>query len=211
MWVCYSLSHVPLLAIPWTVACQDLLSMEISRQEYWSELPFPSPGDLPDPGIKPASPALAAGFFTTSTSWEALHISHHMVNVLRNIPIWNTLSPEPEATGVLPSLGWKVKDAIVHSWLTGAVQQTPAHWTLKTFLNTLGPWIFTAFSPTYWSTSVFQKPPAHLPLYSFGLLTTASIKWTSVMVWEKSRWPRSFQIKLWQKAGTLTALGPSYK
>ena len=50
---------------PWTVVCQAPLSMGFPRQEYWSGLPFPSPGDLPDPGIKPASPALAGGFFTT--------------------------------------------------------------------------------------------------------------------------------------------------
>ena len=55
---------------PWTVACQDPLSMEFSRQEYWSGLPFPTPGDLPDPKIKAASlasPALAGGFFTTES------------------------------------------------------------------------------------------------------------------------------------------------
>ena len=52
-------------ANPWTVASQDLLSMGFSRQEYQSRLPFPSPGDLPDPGIEPASPALAGGLFTT--------------------------------------------------------------------------------------------------------------------------------------------------
>ena len=51
--------------IPWTVACQAPLSMKFSRQEYWSGLSFPSPGDLPDPGIKCMSPALADGFFTT--------------------------------------------------------------------------------------------------------------------------------------------------
>ena len=45
----------PTLAIPWTVACQAPLSMGLSRWEYWSELPFPSPGDLPDPGIEPGS------------------------------------------------------------------------------------------------------------------------------------------------------------
>ena len=45
---------------PWTAAYQALLSMEFSRQEYWSGLPFPSPGDLPDPGIEPWSPALQA-------------------------------------------------------------------------------------------------------------------------------------------------------
>ena len=48
------------LATPWTVACQAPLSMGFSRQEYWSRLPFPSPGDLPQPGIKLRSPALQA-------------------------------------------------------------------------------------------------------------------------------------------------------
>ena len=57
-------SHVSLLVTPWTVACQAPLSMGFSRQEYWSGLPFPSPGDLPDPGMEPTAPALASGFFT---------------------------------------------------------------------------------------------------------------------------------------------------
>ena len=48
------------LVTPWTVACQPPLSMGFSRQGYWSELPFPSPGDLPNPGIEPGSPALQA-------------------------------------------------------------------------------------------------------------------------------------------------------
>ena len=48
----------PTLAAPWTVACQASLSIGFSRQEYWSGLPFPSPGDLPNPGIEPGSPAL---------------------------------------------------------------------------------------------------------------------------------------------------------
>ena len=47
------------------VACQALLSMEFPSQEYWSGRPFPALGDLPDPRIKPTSPALAGGFFTT--------------------------------------------------------------------------------------------------------------------------------------------------
>ena len=55
-------------AAPWTVAHQAPLSMGFSRQDYWGRLPFPPPGDLPDPGIEPTSlvsPALASGFFTT--------------------------------------------------------------------------------------------------------------------------------------------------
>ena len=55
-----SLSRVRLFVIPWTVACQASPSMGFSRQEYWSGLPFPSPGDLPDPEIEPQSPALQA-------------------------------------------------------------------------------------------------------------------------------------------------------
>ena len=52
-----SLSRVRLFATPWTVAHQAPRSMGFSRHEYWSGLPFPSPGDLPDPGIEPGSPA----------------------------------------------------------------------------------------------------------------------------------------------------------
>ena len=64
----------PTLATPLTVACQAPLSMGFSRQEYWSGSPCLPPGDLPNPGIEPASlmsPALAGGFFVTSTTWKA--------------------------------------------------------------------------------------------------------------------------------------------
>ena len=69
-------SHVGLLETQRAVALQVSLSMGLSRQEYWSGLPCPSPGDLPNPGIEPASlylisPALAGRPFTNSTTWEA--------------------------------------------------------------------------------------------------------------------------------------------
>ena len=70
------LSHfscVQLCVTLWTVALQAPLSMEFFRQEYWSGLPCPPPGDFPDPQIEPASlksPAMAGGFFTTSATWE---------------------------------------------------------------------------------------------------------------------------------------------
>ena len=50
---------------PWIVACRAPLSVEFPRQEYWSGFTFPFPGNLPDPGIEPLSPALTGGFFTT--------------------------------------------------------------------------------------------------------------------------------------------------
>ena len=69
---------------PWAVTRQAFLSVGFSRQEYWSELPFPPPGHLPDPGIKPASlvsPALAGGFFTTSATWEAPDLNLGVLNI----------------------------------------------------------------------------------------------------------------------------------
>ena len=65
---CAVLSLVLLFATPWTVACQAPLSIEFPRQVYWGGLPFPTPGDIPDPGIESwslLSSALAGGFFTT--------------------------------------------------------------------------------------------------------------------------------------------------
>ena len=67
-------SHFRLFVTPWSVARQASLSMGFSRQEYWSRLPCPPPGDLPNQGIELTSlgfPALAGGFFTTSATWEA--------------------------------------------------------------------------------------------------------------------------------------------
>ena len=66
----------PTLGTPWTVACKVLLSLGFSRQEYWSGLPFPSPGDLPDPVIEAAFPALAGGFFATEPPGKPKDTSH---------------------------------------------------------------------------------------------------------------------------------------
>ena len=60
------LSHVRPFAILWTIALQGPLSRKFSQKEYWSGLPFPTPGHLPNPGIKPMSPALAGRFLTSA-------------------------------------------------------------------------------------------------------------------------------------------------
>ena len=68
---------VRLFATPWTVTHQAPLSIGSPRQGSWSGLPFPSPGNLPDPGIEPASPALAGRFFTTEPPRKPkMRISH---------------------------------------------------------------------------------------------------------------------------------------
>jgi len=64
---------------PWAVARQVPLSMGFFRQEYWSGLPFPFPGDLPDSGIEPASPTLAGGFFTTAPPGSPEHNLYFLV------------------------------------------------------------------------------------------------------------------------------------
>ena len=76
-----SLSHVQLFATLWTVAYQAFPSMGFSRQEYWSGLPFPSPGDLPDPGIKPRSPALEADALTSEPPGKD-HLSRDLAKPL---------------------------------------------------------------------------------------------------------------------------------
>ena len=80
-----SLSPVRLFATSWTVAHQAPPSMGFSRQEYWSGLPFPSPGDLPDPGIEPGSPASQADTLTSEPSGKSqktfnLEISELSIN-----------------------------------------------------------------------------------------------------------------------------------
>ena len=75
------LSCARFFATPWTAACQAPLSMGFSRQEFWSRLPFPSPGDLPGPGIEPESPALVGGVFTTELSGKPRCIIGSQTNI----------------------------------------------------------------------------------------------------------------------------------
>ena len=77
-----SLSHVLTLCDPWTIACQASLPMGFSRPEHWSGLSFPTPGHLPNLGIKPkslASPALADGLFTTEPPGKPMWISGALI------------------------------------------------------------------------------------------------------------------------------------
>ena len=85
-------SCVHLFVNPWTLVLRAPLFMGFPMQEYWSELPFPSPGDLPEPGIEPTSlmsPTLACRFFTTDTTWEAHTMYSYIiyVNVLWHL-VW---------------------------------------------------------------------------------------------------------------------------
>ena len=99
------LSRVRLFATPQTVACQSPLFMGFSRQEYWSGLPFPSPGDVPDPGIEPWSPALQENSLPLSYR-EDLNCAHmfHKSTSIVNPVIHPENNHEEAVTRVLWSL-----------------------------------------------------------------------------------------------------------
>ena len=87
-------SRVRLFVTPWTVAHQAPLSTGFSRQEYWSGLPFPSPRDLADPGIKTTShmsSALIDGFFATSATWEAQY-SQINKSLKNTVVLWRQMT-----------------------------------------------------------------------------------------------------------------------
>ena len=91
------LSRVWLFATPWTVACQASLAMGFSMQEYWSGLPFPSPGELPDSGIEPGSPALAGRFFNNWATREALY--YDMANSKEDSGLKAVARPQSSSPG----------------------------------------------------------------------------------------------------------------
>ena len=84
--VCESLSRVRFLATPWTIARQAPLSMGFSRQEYWSGLPLPSPGDLPNLEIEPGSPALQADSLPSEPQGEPKILCCHCCSVAQLCP-----------------------------------------------------------------------------------------------------------------------------
>ena len=73
-------SHVRFFAIPWTITLLSPLSMGFFRQQYWSGLPFPSPGNLPDPGIKPGPPALQADSLPSEPPGKPRRLYRSLVN-----------------------------------------------------------------------------------------------------------------------------------
>ena len=90
------LSRVQLFVTPWTAACQAPTSMGFYRQGYWSGLPFPSPGDLSDPGIEPRSPALQGRLSTSEPPGKSLHqnriLSYLSKGYLSPHPLKNNIS-----------------------------------------------------------------------------------------------------------------------
>ena len=126
------LSHfscIRLFVTPGTLARQAPLSMEFSGQEYWSGLPFPPPGDFPNPGIEPVSllsPALTGRFFTTSATWEGEWEGLDS----RQIPGLGPSVPHPTPVSFLRSLlpnGLIRKVHLTFKWLRGQLVSSTGH------------------------------------------------------------------------------------
>ena len=106
-----SLSRVWVFATPWTAACQAPPSMGFSRQEYWSGLPFPSPGDLPNPGIEPRSPTLQADALTSEPPgkpyimWKVMLKESEFPELFMplKLKLWSKISPKAKAQGQMAS------------------------------------------------------------------------------------------------------------
>ena len=145
------LSHVWPFVTPRTIACQAPPPMEFSRQKCWSGLPFPSPGDLADPGIKPmspVSPALAGRFFITTTTWEAprewISLAKHPHSCIRQLACASAGGAHSGAAYLELSISWPQHDGYFQlnnssSWelscaLQG-VQQHPRPLSLDTILS----------------------------------------------------------------------------
>ena len=114
-------NHVPLLVTLWTVACQAPQYMEFNRQEYWSGLPCPPPGNLPNPGVP--FPALADGFFTTSASWEAHQgIQQSRIQKFQQNLKTQAARREMWTRGPYKTIHWKNFKGLTKQWIPLAIK-----------------------------------------------------------------------------------------
>ena len=168
------LSSVQLFATPWTIARRVPPSMEFSRQEYWSRLPFPPPADLPDPGIEPASPlspALAGRLFITEPPGK--HTEYRIAQLYRAVS---------ESQWVWMELGkyWLTRKTTPKRWpWTQVLQQSWVGWRLVVCRY---PWILTHTPPS--RTSTLWEPG---PLFCFLRL---ELNICGMFEWVQGLWAR---------------------
>ena len=155
------LSFVWLFVTLWTIAQQAPLSMGFSRQKYWSGLPFPSPGNLPDSGIKHASPPLTGGFFTTEPPGKPRGILRWSANLHRaegsrklihtqSLALWGRLSSFlhflvlfiQKIWTLLPTQVYLEQDCFACTWAVGT-------WSMLSSAVSFWSTLFISFSPTW--------------------------------------------------------------
>ena len=107
------LSCVQLFAAPWAVTLQAPLLLGFPRQEYWSELPFPSPGDLPDPGSQPRSPSLVDGFFTPDPPGKPKYKKHISYSYHHRLLLLTFYMYLPRSFLICMYVGWCVSVCVL--------------------------------------------------------------------------------------------------
>ena len=125
---------------------QDPLSMKFSRQEYWSGLPFPPPGDLPDPEIEPKSPELAGVFFTTKPPGKPIEWCVFLF--LTYFTLYNRLPPRFNWRKFVPFKGWVIFHCIYVPWLYPFLCWWTSRWLLC-------PGNYKQCCNEHWGTGVF--------------------------------------------------------
>ena len=137
------LSHVPTLVTPWTIALQAPLLMGFPRQEYWSGLPFPSPRDLPDPGIKPGSHALQTDLPSETPGFGTLNLVYSWC--LINFCCLTQVANNPAEKYIFPKSLAELLEAIgfgSHFW-------SPHHLLGKMSLLLQNPWPLNSDWPNF--------------------------------------------------------------
>ena len=173
-------SYVQLFVAPWTVAHQAPLSMGFSRQEYWSGLPRPPPGDLPDPGLEPMyvmSPALTCGLFTTELPVCVQFLSHVQLfvtpwTVACKAPLpmgfsrqeyWSGLPFPPAVNLPDPGIEYPVlaeSSALARRFFTTEPPGTPFRWDLGEIKKIKSDFFFL-----FWTWGIKKKKEQFLHLY----------------------------------------------
>ena len=172
----------PILCDPWTVAHQDPLSMEFSRQEYWSGYPFPSPGDLPDPGIKPKSRALPADSLSSETSGKRFFT----ITGLQHFQCCWKVQATSQFSSV-QSLSWvRLCNPMNHS-----TPGIPVHHQLPGFTQTHVHRVSDAIQPSHPLSS--PSPPAPHPSQHQSLFQWVNSSHEVAKVLEFQLWHQSFQ------------------
>ena len=119
---------------PWSLACQALLPLGFLRQEYWSGLPFPFPGDLPNPGIEPTFPSLVGGFFTTEPLGKP-NLSESLTKETKGDEVLAICVPEADFTSFVADSALSYENQGLQNWpgfLYGAI------WRLLCYLGPTG-------------------------------------------------------------------------
>ena len=174
------------------------LSTGFSRQEYWSELPCPPPGDLPDPGIQPislTSPALAGGFSTTSATGKAQSVSHSVMSNFCNPKDSSPLSMRISRQDYWSGLPFPSPGDLPDPGMEPVSPASPA--LAGGFFATESPgkpkMLVAQLCPSFWDPTDCSPPGSSV----HGILQAGILEWVSIPFWRGSSQPRDWTQVSW--------------